>query len=177
MTIIEPLFPMGEHLFPQLQLTAHTYSDSVYITDVRDALKPGKTCTTWCFCSQRAPDLAAAEAAELTTGCDTMEQLAAYLRSGAPLQSAEGVDTYIRIGKAIRTFSPWARVRPIKEPKTWTITHVYKAILAGQITAAHVDGKYTDDYAYDAAINFGACDFNPLELAKALIEHPSGWHV
>ena len=53
-----------------------------------------------------------------------------------------------------------------------------KAILSGQIYEGRCDGRYTDDYAYDAAVGFrsGVRLYLP-SFAKELIESPSGWRV
>ena len=40
------------------------------------------------------------------------------------------------------------------------------------------DGRYTDDYAYDAAVDFrSGMELHLPSFAKELIEDPSGWHV
>ena len=59
--------------------------------------------------------------------------------------------------KGIRVFS-WLhldRFNPLtSEPKKWTLPHVARAIINGQFTGLKSDGTYTDDYAFDAAVNF-----------------------
>lgn len=79
--------------------------------------------------------------------------------------------------KAAQTFLPFASVKSIKNPKKWTIGHVWKAILAGQIQTVFCQQRLTDDYRFDAATNFGAGELDPFEFARDLIEERSGWWV
>lgn len=80
--------------------------------------------------------------------------------------------------KSMNVFTPFKEIKPIKVPDKWTLPHVWKAILSGQIYEGHCDGRYTDDYAYDAAVDFrsGVRLYLP-SFAKELIESPSGWRV
>src|SRR5690606_6225857 len=72
----------------------------------------------------------------------------------------------------------FVKIKPIKKPEKWTVAHVWKAILAGQIYKGVKDGYYTDDYAHDAAVNFKTGSRIHLpSLAKKVIENPSGWRV
>ena len=80
--------------------------------------------------------------------------------------------------KSMNVFTPFKEIKPIKVPTKWTLPHVWKAILSGQIYEGRCDGRYTDDYAYDAAVGFrsGVRLYLP-SFAKELIESPSGWSV
>jgi len=88
---------------------------------------------------------------------------------------------YVSKDKANRLFSPFAlsNLKPLKEePKKWTMAHVHKALANGQFEGLQCDGRYTDDYAFDAAYNFGKGEVKaPISLLKDLIESPSGWWV
>ena len=70
------------------------------------------------------------------------------------------------ISKPPESFLLSRKIRPIKTPEKWTLPHVWKAILSGQIYMGQCDGRYTDDYAYDAAVDFksgmGAAPALPL---------------
>ena len=77
--------------------------------------------------------------------------------------------------KSSRVFSPFVQVKPIISPTKWTKAHVWKAILSGQIFDGITKGNYTDDYASDAAHNFGkGRSVDLIALAKELIENNSG---
>ncbi len=78
--------------------------------------------------------------------------------------------------KSMRCFTPFRKIKPIKAPDKWTLPHVWKAILSGQIFMGQCDYRYTDDYAYDAATDFlSGVPLHMPSLAKELIESPSGW--
>lgn len=79
--------------------------------------------------------------------------------------------------QAIRVWSPFAKVKPLPQaPKKWTIPHVIRALMAGQFTYLKCNGVYTDDYAFDAAVNFQAGKIkNAVAFARRIMESPSGW--
>lgn len=80
--------------------------------------------------------------------------------------------------KAVRVFSPFAKPKRVNPHSKWTIDKVAKAILTGQVTQGVQDMRLTDDYAYDAAVNFRKGElFDLLGFAKELTESPSGWWV
>jgi hypothetical protein len=91
-----------------------------------------------------------------------------------------GVNISRRDEKSNRTFSPFAldRVKPLKAiPEKWTMRHVYAAIINKQCSNLKCDGVYSDDYAYDSAVNYHKGEINhPLAFVRRIIESPSGWH-
>ena len=95
--------------------------------------------------------------------------------TGKPGESIELYRTELR---SVRVWSPFAKVNPLSEkPKKWTVTHVVRALLSGQFTNLKCEGKYSDDYAYDAAVNFHIGDFSThaVAFARRILESPSGW--
>ena len=82
---------------------------------------------------------------------------------------------------SIRVWSPFATVKPLPEPpKKWTVAHVVRALLCGQFSNLKCEGVYTDDYAYDAAVNFHIGEFGSrpgaaVAFARRILESPSGW--
>lgn len=80
---------------------------------------------------------------------------------------------------AIRVFSPLHldRVRPLERaPKRWTIPHVARALVNGQCADLKCTGRYSDDYARDAAEDFGRGEIrSALAFAQRIVEFPSGW--
>lgn len=76
-----------------------------------------------------------------------------------------------------RTYSPFAPVKAVKLGDRLTAATVAKAILSGQIAAGRTDGRYTDDYAMDAAYDFYAGDLDLTHFAAEIYEHPSGWRI
>lgn len=79
--------------------------------------------------------------------------------------------------RAARVWSPFARVNPLPaQPAKWTIPHVVRALLCGQFTNLKCNGVYSDDYAYDAAVNFHQGEIkNATAFARRIMESPSGW--
>jgi hypothetical protein len=157
----------------------HIYADSVIIVDLSGALKTGKRCTSYsinqatytrdsficCFFNWLFED-------HLTLN-DFIKSMfdGLYNNDNIPFNIYK---TYV---KGINVYSPFIKMKPINTPTKWTLPHVWKAILAGQIKSGVCDGRYTDDYAQDAADNFGRGNINVMYLAQQLIEHPSGWWV
>lgn len=59
--------------------------------------------------------------------------------------------------KGVEVFSPFVAVKPLdKMPEKWRKSDLVKAIMSGQVFDGTLDERLTDDYAYDAAWNFGA---------------------
>ena len=161
-------------------------SVSVEITDLANAAKVGKSCTAWTIEQKHDPRESFLDMPEMfaaVCGSSEISKIVENLRRGDFSEtSADGnITVYSRERKGVDTFSPFAKVNPVKVPSKWTMSHVWKAIYSGQIVAAHRDYRYTDDYAYDAAYNFGERDLSGddlADLAEDIIEgNYSGWLV
>lgn len=79
--------------------------------------------------------------------------------------------------KGINTYSPFTKMNKVKLDASLTPLKLAKAIMAGQVKQVVCAGRYTDDYAYDAAVNFNKGVTKDLnELAKELIDdRGKGW--
>lgn len=156
-------------------------STSIEVTDLTNATKAGKTCKIYKVYGDYMTAYDLANAAFGSTDIrDIVELFKFYNDSCANWNNAD-YDIAVREVKGVNVFSPFAAVKPIKTPAKWTIAHVWKAILAGQIIKACRDYRYTDDYAYDNATNFGAMTYDNdgcLNLAAEIMEDGySGWYV
>lgn len=156
-------------------------SASIEVTDLTNATKAGKTCKIYTVCGNYMSVFDLANAAFGSTAIrDIVELFKLYNDSCANWNNAD-YEFSVREVKGVNVFSPFAAVKPIKTPAKWTIAHVWKAILAGQIIEACRDYRYTDDYAYDAATDFGAMTYDNdgcLNLAAEIMEDGySGWYV
>lgn len=151
------------------------YDNCMYITDLANALKVGKTCRQYVVMME-------------DTNCnDFSVQFLNWLDDWGFSEFIEslfndftkfrGIAVTVRDLKAVNVFSPFVQIKPIKLPEKWTLPHVWKAILAGQIKKDVCDGRYTDDYANDAACNYERGELDLIHLARKLIESPSGWWV
>lgn len=149
----------------------------VTIVDLTNALQTGKSCkkVAICFPWSMMKDINAA--CFISNNCNVKTFKDAYTRYFIECET-DGADRYEETLKSISTFSPFRQIKPIKTPTKWTLAHVWKAILSGQIYAGKVDGHYSDDYAYDAAVNFGTGrGIGLIKFASDIIEHPDGWYV
>ncbi len=144
----------------------------VTIHDLSDALTPGKECERLVI---EAED--DCSPTPVCAGLDTFRDVydKFFVRREQPNIACH---VYSSMRKAMRVFTPFKRFSPIKTPAKWTIPHIWKAILAGQIYQGNCDGRYTDDYAYDAAVHFReGVGIHLPSFAKQLIEDSSGWRV
>lgn len=179
--IIDLLNQYDDLYFEGLDVSAHPYCNSLVIVDLSDAMKPGKSCTRWLFSvspwKMDADRLCMTEYVEMAAPeCDTLAELVAWLRAGKPLQEVDGLTVKTGAQASNRTFSPFAPVKPVKLGERLNASTIAKAIRAGQIVAGRTEGRYTDDYAADAAYDFYRGEIDLQAFAQDIYEHPSGWH-
>lgn len=144
--------------------------DEIIIIDLTNALTPGKKCryvNVYARQRQTQPPLFAMR----KTFRDVYDRF-------INIKELDNADVYVGEQYSIRTFMPFKRIKPIQTPQKWTIAHVWKAILSGQIFDGYCDGRYTDDYAYDASVHCHEGEQLHLpNFVQRLIEDPSGWWV
>lgn len=179
--IIDLLNQYDDLYFEGLNVSAHPYCNSLVIIDLSDAMKPGKSYTRWLFSvspwKMDADRLCMTEYVEMAAPeCDTLAELVAWLRAGKPLQEVDGLTVKTGAQASNRTFSPFAPVKPVKLGERLNASTIAKAIRAGQIVAGRTEGRYTDDYAADAAYDFYRGEIDLQAFAQDIYEHPSGWH-
>lgn len=153
------------------------YADAMYITDLTNALKAGQICkefTVYMSVFNRVKQLFAHEFQNWLDDWPMEEFIKKLLIDHNDFM---GIDVSGKELKAVRVFSPFVAIKPIKIPAKWTLAHVWKAILSGQISTAEKRMHLTDDYAHDSAYNFGKGPIDPLILAQEIITSPSGWWV
>ncbi|SHJ62887.1 hypothetical protein SAMN02745165_02810 [Malonomonas rubra DSM 5091] len=172
-----------ELYFEEQQVKMKRSQGQVRITDLSEAMKSGRQCRSYSlndteecgalnWLSSRSFDwplifagLGALPWADRFREFDAIE--------------VEGAKVYMEDVKAIRVYSPFnlAVIKPLKEePKKWTLRHVLRALLNGQFKELRCDGQYSDDYAGDAARNFGRGEIaNARAFARRIMESPSGW--
>jgi len=171
----------GSYYFEKENISLDFYTDLIVVTNLANAQKPGKTCSAlrlWYRSSIGSYDdnihlkIANAIQNEFYDFLVEAFQNPEYVTS-----LMDGVEVYEQEYKGISVFSPFHKQKPIKTPKKWTRSHVIKAIYSGQMKHGQCKGKYTDDYAYDAAINYRKGIIDQMEFVKQLIESPSGWRI
>lgn len=156
--------------FQDIQAYMEVRVQQISIVDLRNALIPGRECERLVL-QPHDPYSSGCLYSGLNTFREVYEKF--FVRRELP-----DCHVYASALKSINVFTPFKEIKPIKVPAKWTLPHVWKAILSGQIYEGKCDGRYTDDYAYDAAVGFrsGVRLYLP-SFAKALIESPSGWRV
>ena len=151
----------------------HVYSNCIEITDLKNALKTGKKCKKYrlSFNDNHAK-------ISFVNWLDDVN-LKSFINSlfnGIYENRYIGANLNIREIKGVNVFSPFENIKPIKLPTKWTISHVWKGILSGQIKKVICTGKYSDDYSFDNATNYGKGEKDKISFAKELIEEAGGWH-
>lgn len=156
--------------FQDIQAYMEVRVQQIRIVDLRNALIPGRECERLVL-QPHDPYSSECLYSGLNTFRDVYEKFFAQ-------RELPDCHVYTSTLKSMNVFTPFKEIKPIKVPAKWTLPHVWKAILSGQIYEGHCAGRYTDDYAYDAAVNFrsGVHLYLP-SFAKELIESPSGWRV
>jgi len=159
-----------EGYFADINAFVSVKPQRIVIKDLRNALTPGRECERLVL---EPENVYSSEC--LFSGLNTFHEVYDKFYVHGELPDCRAYRSQIR---SMQTFTPFKLIRPIQPPAKWTLPHVWKAILSGQVFDGQVDGRYTDDYAYDAAMNFrSGVKLHLPSFAQELIESPSGWHV
>jgi hypothetical protein len=141
------------------------------ITNLQNAMSQGKECAQLVISTEDHQ-----RGVCLLNGIKTFREL--YDRCFMDRIIPEGCAATVHKLKSNRVFSPFREIRPIAMPNKWTIPHVWKGMLTGQIYRGEINCITTDDYAYDAAAGYSkGVSLHMPSFAKKLIEEPSGWRV
>jgi hypothetical protein len=187
-------FDIGEFLnatgtayFKDENMRVSRYSgfDDWVITDLTNALRRGKSCREYTIKSERGAhgNLVVTNFIYKFFGSD-LKKLWKFC-SALPFQKeydpvrTDGLEIYRREIKSVRVFSPFnlSVIKPLKTmPAKWTLNHVRSAIVNNQFENLKCTGVYTDDYAFDDAVNYRKGKIKaPLPFIKDIVERPSGW--
>jgi hypothetical protein len=170
-------------------LKLRTYRDQYEITDLTNAHKRAEKCIYYSVDFRYHPNFCAL--ANMLRVYPDIKGLWNYLE-GLNIAENEQKTIYYTFGgeviqlqiyhgskEAIRCFNPETVLnfyKPLKEiPKKWNIPSILRALLNGQFEALRCKGVYTDDYAYDNAVNYQEGALNALKFAERIIKSPSGW--
>lgn len=158
----------------------HVYEfGGIAITELTNAMQTGKTCKDYWINDKFRTERSIQYAHDSSM---TFDQYLALIegdkfKAAADPEYANNVSAGMSLTKGMRVFSPFAfgkLKRVAKIPPKISISHVIKLIANGQFKLLSRDYKYTDDYAFDNATNFGKSDnVNPIHLVKEMIER--GW--
>jgi len=172
----------------------HFYNGSLVITDLINAMKIGKYCESFSICYKGN---------DPWIGYNIMHHFAyniwklLELLKSLPWEKnrwsgwneieysfpGEEAACYVYKSeeKGIRVYSPFAtkEMKPLgNAPAKWTLRHALRALFNGQYEYLKCNGVYTDDYAYDYAVNYQMGEIkNGESFARRIMESPSGWWV
>jgi hypothetical protein len=186
----------GEHFFEEAQLMYQLYSSSLHLRLLDNALCTGKACADFSLYNRDHAETRSALFNFVTAQAGEVEPqkirqwlLGLVERANGkettfefPFSNDEGVCiiSYSEL-PGMRVFSPFAksRLKPLKShPPGWNLTHVRRALANGQFANFRCNGVYTDDYAFDSAVNFQKGEIVGVdEFLKKLVESPSGWRT
>lgn len=170
----------GAYFFEKENVRVSVFRDCIKIIDLTNAQKVGKTCQEITLVSRH---YSWEESIKINI-LNAIGEMSFHDFILATLENPEYIKTFNEEiivetdeEKGVYVFSPFYKNKKIKSPKKWTIRTVIKAIYSGQLIEGKKTMRLTDDYAYDAAANFGKGTLDQLSFVKDLIESPSGWRV
>lgn len=164
-------FKIGEYMY-RLHRWADYYGEvaNYTLTDITLAGKAGKTCTTY-YLEGNIDDIS-----------KIFEQNFDDIFFDIATNNLENVKVSKTVKSAKDVFNPLnikETYKPLKEkPSKWTLKHALRAIVNHQIEDFKCDGIYTDDYAWDDAVNYQIKEIKyTADFLKKVIENKSGWRV
>ena len=141
--------------------------NSAVVIELDNAMKRGKECKVYSIYSRNQESYT-----YLVNDCKvkTPKDLYDLVRSGKELPGDGELN--VRFNKGVEVFSPFVSVKPLaKLPEKWKKSDLAKAIMSGQVFSGVLNERLTDDYAYDAAWNFGSgCKIGLPMQAAELVE-------
>lgn len=169
------------------------YKDSIHITDLKNAMKKGMICISYTirFSSFRSDDVALINVIESNIS-DLWNLLESLTFTQNKYGSQDDLNVMINglefsiyksFHKSIRVFSPFnlSELKPLAAaPTKFTMAHVYRMLANNQFSGLRCTGHYTDDYAFDAAVDYQRSKSDITDgsiLLCDISENPSGWHV
>lgn len=156
------------------------YGNNVYfyLWNKTNAYKRGKICYRMSFEAKEENVGFQEFTNEITYFCDLMTEYENSEVTKEVTLNGEKYTLYFSTEKAM-SVPPvsYEHIKPLKEaPSNWTKTHVIKLLANNQFKNFKKKSRYTDDYAYDAATNYGeGLEMSAKEMIKELIRFPSGW--
>jgi hypothetical protein len=177
-----------------LKIYGGSARDTLEVKDLQHAMKRGQSCTKYTIRQQGATQPSDIGVSKLIVHFGSLRALFRVLESlefptehdtvnPSRVEELGGVRYKVWKGseKAIRVFSPihLHHLKPLtKEPKRWNVRLATRAILNGQYDWLRCEGRYSDDYARDAALNYSKGEIaDNLSWVANVIERPGGWRV
>ena len=126
-------------------------ADHITFLELQNAQKTGTSCKEWHIYPVFG-SVATLSSLLSQNDIEDLNDLWSFCRSG---KSIDGITISTQEHKGVDIFSPFVEVKPLKElPEKWTKRNFTQALMSGQLYRGDVAYRYTDDYAYDAAVGF-----------------------
>ncbi|MEY2411300.1 MAG: hypothetical protein QOF48_3970 [Verrucomicrobiota bacterium] len=170
-----------------------TGAGTIRLTDISKAMRPGHTCIEFSLHWNHRENIPAFVQELLGSHRFDFRAIHAtlatrpWVRTGpfncflehivADANPLNSTTIYTGERESKRLYTPfWKPSRLESLPAKWTIAHVKRALLNGQYAQLQCNGVYSDDYAYDAAVNFQKGRIaDAAKFVRRLVESPSGW--
>lgn len=169
----------GSYYIKNENMYVSVYRNQLQFIDLTNALKTGKECKGTVMTTTGNNTYHDAMHAFINFVDDyPLSEVIENLRSGFYNGKQFGdIDFFPNNKPSNKTFSPFVTYKPQNLAKIKRVSQIVKAILAGQAKEIICKGYYTDDYAYDASVNFEIGKTQePLDFAEKLTSS-RGWTV
>jgi hypothetical protein len=189
-SIPELFHTCGTLYFEEPHLSYHHSACGIRITLLDNAFMAGTVVPSY-YIESRFNDVVAAynHLHHALNGDVTMAGIREYLQKLTstkgrygfdPIEISNDVRIHMSEHEGIRTFSPFVvnRFKPLTEvPKKWTMAHCKRALANGQFLKLRCNGVYSDDYAFDDAVNYRRGPVDSLVMLEKVVSSPSGWRT
>ena len=177
-----------EFKYNNRDIRIHYFNTVIQITDVTNAKKRGKTCVKISAYVNNYEDMDACKYVNYTNiatietffeNCENHE--VGYTLTGIEHQDYK-YNIEIMASKEVipaqcnlkSIYKPITELK-LKNRHSIKISDIIRILINNNVQVVQ-DGRYTDDYAWDAATNYNEGHvFNPVEFATDLIKSRSGW--
>lgn len=150
----------------------HRYASNFTITDIADGYRVGKQCPQIVIMNRFGQDPAAMRTFLMDQKNQGVTGLYGLFDKYVQDADVGDIKVLVREVKAKEVFNPLrlGHIKPLtKLPKRFGNDQLIKAIANGQYDVLSQNFRYTDDYAGDAANNFGRGELNPIAQLEDLI--------
>lgn len=143
----------GVAYYEDLNVKIRCFEYGLTVTELDNAMKRGKECKVYTLYLENTNELIHNFMSQKLHIANPRE-LVEFLKSGDTVPDGAKIDT--RFEKSVETFSPFVSVKPLEQaPAKWRKADLVRGIMSGQVFDGTLQQRLTDDYAYDAAYNFG----------------------
>lgn len=170
-----PLGEVSDAYFRDLNIYFRRFlgGDSFQVIDLTEAGEKGKDCTFYSINSNVFSEKESTlQILSSSPDTGTVSGFYKYLKEN--MVPDDRIEVSSRKVKGIEVFSPFASVEPLKKiPEKWNKQSFTKALLSGQIFQGQMKQELSEDYALDAARDFGRD--TPLDIPAVARDMVEDW--